>query len=124
MRRRPTVGDVLLLVLLVAAVPLSRRATAAAAGGGPERLVLRSEPAGMQVVDARRDGEYELRGPLGATRLRLRGGRAWIVESPCPGQLCRRMGRISGPGRVLACIPNRVLVEFEGRAAEVDGVSR
>jgi hypothetical protein len=34
------------------------------------------------------------------------------------------MGRISGPGRVLACVPNRVLVQFEGQADDVDGVSR
>jgi len=121
-RRRPTAGDLLLLALLIAAVPLSRRATAS--GPGSERLLVRSEPAGVQVVDARRDGEFALVGPLGTTRLRLQGGAAWIVESPCPGQLCRRMGRISGPGRVLACVPNRVLVQFEGQADDVDGVSR
>ena len=121
-RRRPTVGDLVVLVALIATVPLSYRATAA--GGTSERLIVRAEGSPPRIVDARHDADIDLRGPLGTTRLRIRGGQAWIVESPCRGQLCRRMGRISGPGRLLACIPNRFWVEFEGRAADVDGISR
>ena len=108
--------------MLIVAVPLSQRTVPPA--DGSRRLVLRSEGQGERFVDPRHDADFDLRGPLGTTRVRVRSGEAWVVESPCPGQLCRRMGRIRGPGRLLVCVPNRVGVEFDGRAPGVDGVSR
>jgi hypothetical protein len=112
-----------LLAGLVVLVPLSRAATTGPGGDGSVVVV---ETAGgvSQRLDPRRDGDVDLEGPLGITRLRIQGGQAWIVASPCAGQLCRRMGRISGPGRVVACLPNRVLVRFEGGRRDVDGITR
>jgi hypothetical protein len=121
-RRHPTPGDLLLFLGLVAAVPLSRRATAAGDAGG--RIAVQCGDETPRSLDPHRDADLELHGPLGSTRLRIRDGEAWIESSPCRQQLCRRMGRIHGPGRVIACLPNRVLVRFEGAAPGVDGVTR
>lgn len=38
----------------------------------------------------------------------VRGGRAEIVQSDCPGRDCVRSGWISRPGRSIVCLPNRV----------------
>jgi len=112
-----------LLLVLVGLVPLSRAATMPPARDA-HVLVVETVGGAVQRLDVRRDGDVDLPGPLGITRLRMRGGQAWIVSSPCPGQLCRRMGRLTGPGRVLACLPNRVLVRFAGGSGDVDGITR
>lgn len=118
-----TLGDLVLLAALVGLVPLSRAATTSAAQDA-HVLVVETTGGVVQRLDARADDDVDLQGPLGATRLRIRGGQAWIVSSPCPGQLCRRMGHLAGPGRVLACLPNRVLVRFAGGGGDVDGITR
>ena len=75
-------------------------------------------------LDARRDFDLELRGPLGPTLLRVRHGEAWIATAPCRNHLCQRLGRISRPGRSLVCIPNRIVLRFVGRGSEVDAITR
>jgi len=72
------------------------------------------------------DRMVEATGPLGTTRIAIENGRARIVESPCPGKLCIRMGSVGAPGESAVCLPNRVAVTVEGRAGEggVDAISR
>jgi hypothetical protein len=55
-------------------------------------------------------------GPLGKTQVEIREGAARIVDSPCPQKRCVRMGGIHRVGRVVVCVPNRVLVRIEGKA--------
>jgi hypothetical protein len=123
-RRGPTRGDILLLAALVLAVPALRYASAGGSRVPGGVLVVRCGDAPELRLDARRDGDFDLHGPQGETLLRLRGGEAWIAAAPCRNQLCRRMGRISRPGRALVCLPNRVLVRFVGAAPDVDGITR
>lgn len=120
--RAPTPGDCVLLILLVLAVPLSRGATRGAAA--TSLLQVHCDGAPDRRVDTRRDADLELAGPVGTTRVRIRGGQVWIAAAPCRNQLCRRMGRIDRPGRVLVCLPNRVLLAFAGGPRDVDAITR
>ena len=48
-----------------------------------------------------------------------------IVESDCPGLDCVHSGWISGKGRSLVCLPNRVEIRIEGEVdSEVDFIVR
>ncbi len=48
-----------------------------------------------------------------------------IAESDCPGRDCVHSGWISGKGRSLVCLPNRVEVRIEGEMdSEVDFIVR
>ena len=48
-----------------------------------------------------------------------------IVESDCPGMDCVHSGWISGKGRSLVCLPNRVEIRVEGEMeSEVDFIVR
>lgn len=48
-----------------------------------------------------------------------------IVESDCPGMDCVHSGWISGKGRSLVCLPNRVEIRIEGEVdSEVDFIVR
>lgn len=66
-----------------------------------------------------------LAGPLGTTVVRVDPEGVQVTESPCPRQLCVAAGRISRPGQVVACLPNRVALRLVGeRTAAVDAVGR
>ena len=58
-------------------------------------------------------------------RLIVKDAKVAIVESDCPGTDCVHSGWISGKGRSLVCLPNRVEIRIEGEAeAEVDFIVR
>ena len=61
----------------------------------------------------------DLRGPLGVTRLVIRSGSAHIASSPCPYKICVGMGEIRREGEIIACVPNRLLVQVVGKADSV-----
>lgn len=61
------------------------------------------------------DRSVELQGPLGVTRLEIANGRARIVASPCPYKVCIGMGAIHRQGEIVACVPNRLLVQVVGQ---------
>jgi hypothetical protein len=69
-------------------------------------------------VDTRR----AIPGPLGETVIEVRDRRIRIAASPCPHKVCVRTGWIGRSGRMIVCLPNRVVVRIEGDAG-VDAVS-
>jgi hypothetical protein len=85
-----------------------------AGDGGFERLA----PLGS-------DRTVEVDGPLGTTVVGIAGGEARVLSSPCPHQLCVKMGAVRTPGQTAVCVPNRVVVTVEGDGpAPTDAVTR
>jgi len=58
--------------------------------------------------------QVDLPGPLGETRLTIGAEGARIIASPCALKVCMGMGPAHRPGDLLACLPNRILVQVEG----------
>jgi hypothetical protein len=73
-------------------------------------------------LDLSIDTQRTVQGPLGETVIQVHGGQVRVVDSPCPHKLCVRTGWIDQAGRMIVCVPNRVVVRVEGEA-EVDAVS-
>ena len=72
-----------------------------------------------------RDRTVEIAGPLGTTVIRIEGGRAKVIASPCPHKLCIRMGDIGSEGGIIACVPNEVVISVgDGTRSDLDAVSR
>jgi hypothetical protein len=112
-------GDVVLAVLLLAgsvAVLLFGRQPRAA-GSCEVRTV-----AGVVHIRLPADTTLTVGGPVGETRIEIRGLAVRVVESDCPGRLCVRAGAISSPGQAIACLPNRVVVRLTGDS--LDAVTR
>ena len=63
-----------------------------------------------------------IEGSMGSLTLQIEGGRARIVDSPCPGQDCVTQGWISTPGAPLVCIPSGVYVLLEASGEDGAGV--
>ena len=71
------------------------------------------------------DRTVEVEGPRGTTVVEVADGEARVVSSPCPHQLCVKMGAVRIPGRSVVCVPNRVVVTVEGDGpAPTDAVTR
>ena len=52
-------------------------------------------------------------------------GEARILSSPCPHELCVKMGAVRMPGRAVVCVPNRVVVTVVGSGpTPTDAVTR
>ena len=71
------------------------------------------------------DRTIEVQGPLGITVVKIENGRASIISSPCPHQICVNMGSFGKEGGVIVCVPNEVVVRIgNGRTDGLDAVSR
>jgi hypothetical protein len=71
------------------------------------------------------DRLIDVHGRLGITKVRIKGGRAAIVSSPCPHGVCTTMGDIGPDGGLLVCVPNEVVVQSpRDRADGLDAVTR
>ena len=55
-------------------------------------------------------------------KLKIKDGKAAIIDSNCPGMDCVHSGWIDGKGRSLVCLPNRVVVRISGEK-DVDKVA-
>jgi hypothetical protein len=121
--RRLLLGDALVLAALSAVV--IALALPQAAGGRPARAEVQIAGQATTVLDLGRAGVTEIRGPLGATRVEVAGGRVRVLSSPCPRQDCRDGGWIGAPGEILVCLPNAIVIRIPGRASgALDAVSR
>jgi len=120
---RLLLGDAAVLVLLTAAV--IALAMPKTAGGRPERAEVEAAGAIVATLDLARDGVGEVKGPLGVTRIEVRGGRVRVLSSPCPRQACRHGGWIGVPGEMIVCLPNEIVIRLPGqRAGAIDAVAR
>jgi len=120
---RLLLGDVAVIVLLCAAVVAV--ALPKAAGGRPARAEVEADGKIVVTLDLARDGVSEAVGPLGVTRIEVRGGRVRVLSSPCPRQACRHGGWIGAAGEMLVCLPNQIVIRLPGqRAGAIDAMAR
>lgn len=120
---RLMLGDAVVFVILFAAV--IALALPKAAGGRSARAEVEAAGKAAPTLDLARDGVSDVEGPLGATRIEVRGGRVRVLSSPCPRQACRHGGWIGAAGELLVCLPNEIVIRIPGqRAGATDAVAR
>lgn len=120
---RLLLGDAAVLVLLCAAV--TALALPKSSEGPPARVEVEAAGGLAATFDLARDGVRDVKGPLGVTRVEVRGGRVRVLSSPCPRQACRRAGWIGEAGEMIVCLPNEVVIRLPGqRAGAIDAVAR
>ena len=59
------------------------------------------------------DKDQELILLNGRMSMEIKQGRIRVKESDCPRKICVNTGWIKTPGQVIACVPNKVLVEIK-----------
>jgi hypothetical protein len=114
------------VVLVAAVLTLSVASLLWAGGRGSEHPVTRArvirEDAVLREFDLGTDGEYELEDV--GMRVEVRDGRIRVTDSDCPHRICVRSGWAGSVGGVIACVPNRVIVEVvsEGEEPFLDAI--
>jgi hypothetical protein len=113
------------LAAVAAALAVIALASIRAYGGRPGAEVLHLRGPGREwVYPLGSDRTVTVSGPLGDTVVEIRGGQARVLSSPCAEKLCVRSGAIARPGQWVACLPNRVFLDVQGRSkGSVDAVS-
>lgn len=93
----------------------------------PERFsqeaVVRADGEAPRLVPLHPDRHLTVSGPLGNSRLEIRGGRIRFLSSPCRQQRCIQRGWLKSPGEVAACLPNRISVQIPGRNPRFDAMN-
>jgi hypothetical protein len=92
-------------------------AWAYAPGSGEARAVIKGRD-GEWVYPLSADRIVDVAGPLGSTRVEIRGKAVHIEESACPNKTCIAAGFIEKNGQWIACLPNQVLVRVEGGSSD------
>ncbi|HDP89311.1 MAG TPA: NusG domain II-containing protein [Thioalkalivibrio sp.] len=62
-------------------------------------------------------------GPLGTSQVEVRDGRARFTASPCNDRFCVHYGWLDHAGEVIACVPNRVVVQLVGPERDFDAIN-
>lgn len=112
---RMTAGDRLVVAVLLLAA-LGGLAWLATQSAGA-RVVVKDGEKVLLTAPLDQPGDYALEGPLGETRLVIDSRGARIASSPCALKVCMGMGPARHSGDLLACLPNRILVEIQGPPA-------
>ncbi|MDD5457259.1 MAG: NusG domain II-containing protein [Candidatus Margulisbacteria bacterium] len=55
---------------------------------------------------------------LDKMQLIISKGKIRVFEVNCPLQICKNTGWISEPNQIIVCVPNKILVEITGQAAD------
>ncbi|MBN1782075.1 NusG domain II-containing protein [bacterium] len=111
------VGTISLMTLIIWAwgMHVGRGHTAHVFSDGREVVVIRLD----------QDRQIHVPGPLGESVLEVSNGTVRFLSSPCPHQICVRMGAISRSSGSIVCVPNRILVRIPGNSSDkLDGITQ
>lgn len=70
--------------------------------------------------------EKWIEGVAGKLLIRVEPDGVLVVSADCPSQDCVHVGKITEPGQIIACLPNRVLIKLvggTGQESEVDVIA-
>lgn len=82
-------------------------------GAPPSEASVYLEGRRIQRLDLERDGQRSLALAGGAMKIEVENGRIRVLESNCTNRICIHAGWIERPGEMIACVPNRIMIEIE-----------
>ena len=74
-----------------------------------------TSPEGVWIYPLQSDSTFSIPGILGSMEIEIYKGEVRVLASPCREKICIQTGSISRTGAWIACVPNRVFLEIEGR---------
>ncbi|MFQ5444016.1 MAG: NusG domain II-containing protein [Nitrospinales bacterium] len=80
-----------------------------------EWVVIESNQQEVQRLPLMTNQVVHVEGRLGHLEVEIRDGKARVTRSSCPNQVCVKSGAIQYADRLIACVPNRVVIRIEGR---------
>ncbi len=106
-------GDLIVLAAILLLAILTAIAFLSVDGGQKAQLFVYQNGVLIEKISLEEDKTLAIGGNY-LNLVAVRGGRAAIIESSCPGGDCIRSGWIGRSGRSVVCLPNRVELRIEG----------
>jgi len=111
------------IVLIIIVLSIATFSGFSIYGNQGSRLSLVIEaPSGSWIYDLKTDRTVEIPGAAGNTKVEIAGGKARILDSPCPNKTCVAAAPLSRQGDWSACLPNKVILRVEGGDLSGDGL--
>jgi len=111
-RKLLKIGDYLIVVLLLVLAVISGWTRFNHKTG--TQAVVYSDGIKQAVLPLHLDRRIHVQGPLGLSVIEVSEGAVHMVSSPCPHQICVKMGRIMKSESIIVCVPNRIFIRIEG----------
>ncbi|MBN2104780.1 NusG domain II-containing protein [bacterium] len=115
-RKYLKVGDYFIILLLLISAVLLALINWRSEGGN--RVIVYADGKKEAVLSLNQDQRYSVKGPLGLSIVEIRNGRVNMVSSPCPHQICVKMGKISKSNSMIVCVPNRIFIHIPGKNSD------
>lgn len=64
----------------------------------------------------------DIESEFGYNKIEIGDGRVRVIEADCPDKLDVKQGWISGPGEVIVCLPNRMVIEIKSQKKSNDEI--
>ena len=95
-------------------------------GGGRKYIEVYSQ--NKKTEYSLQDADIHIRGEQGDILIKVREGRAKVVESACADGWCKGMGWIENPGDSIVCLPLKVFITIRQKDSQdtphIDAVTR
>lgn len=98
-------GDFLILFLILIAIIFSFKKFFSSKGTTVSVNANEKE----YIFDLAKNGEYEVQGLIGYTKLEIKDEKVRIIDSCCPNKTCVNQGW----GSTIVCLPNKVIINVE-----------
>ena len=82
-------------------------------GSGAVAVVRYGDPQVEQLIDLRKDADYDIDTGTYTVHLHVENGGIAFVNSPCPDHLCEGFGILQNAGDWAACMPARTSITIE-----------
>ena len=121
---KPKKGDLLvaaavLVICALCVVPFLKSRSGGVATVMQDGKVLRT----VDLEDTRNEGlEFTVTGRYNNV-IKVSGGEIEVQKSDCPDKSCVKCGAVSGPGKVIACLPNGLIITVASSNTETDVIS-
>lgn len=115
-------SDVVFTLVIVAASLLVWALLQTAPAG--ERLVVTLDGNEIASLPLDQDTEFTVRGEY-TNVLVIRGGEAFVLDTDCPNNTCRKEGSIYKKGQTIVCAPNKMIAVITGSGeGDVDAITQ
>ncbi|MFC1568854.1 NusG domain II-containing protein [bacterium] len=74
--------------------------------------IISSDGQQVATLSLKQDRQINISGPLGESKIKVTRGFIQMTSSPCPHQICVKMGKISKCNSMIVCVPNRILIRI------------
>ncbi len=112
----------LILFLLSAAVTGHFILLASPSEGTMVVITLNNEEYGRYMLSE--DKEIQLPVKHGPFIIWIKNLSVFVEDSHCPAGTCKRMGKKSGSGDMIVCIPNKVIIQVKGGSTNMEAIAR